>query len=441
MNKKKKANILVLHGYEVIPYRSAVRDLLFCYREYACNARVYYLNLYGPFDIPEYILNIQFDLIIFHTVFLSARWMGRDYFQTHIIDKCQRLKELNGVKIIHPQDEWIHTNCLVDFVNEYGIDIVFSVSPESEWSKIYKGVDFKKVRFFKVLTGYFNDRVLEKIKKYERRMPERAIDIGYRAFQSPPWLGRHGFLKTRIAQVVEEEARHFKLVTDISTRQEDTIIGDDWYTFMLSCRYFIGVEGGSTVLDPDGEIWKKGTEYIKSNPEAPFKEVEEHVFPGMDGNLKLLAVSPRHLEACATKTCQILIEGDYNGILKPGIHYLELKEDFSNLNEVLSSLGDEQKRRMIVERAHEDIVESGRYSYKEFVRNILNTSLELSKIEDTAPIRDELYLRLSRLDGWNRLRKYKRITKLISTPIRDFLKYNLAVRVKGRIAKIKKGVF
>ena len=61
-------------------------------------------------------------------------------------------------------------------------------------------------------------------------------------------------------------------------------------------------------------------------------------FPGLDYNIHSL-LSPRHFEAAITKTLQILVEGKYENIFIPGIHYLELK-DFSNINNIIELLHD-----------------------------------------------------------------------------------------------------
>ena len=55
---------------------------------------------------------------------------------------------------------------------------------------------------------------------------------------------------------------------------------------------------------------------VAERPTATFEEVEAGCFAGLDGNLNLRTISPRHLEACATRTPQILVEGAYSGISK-----------------------------------------------------------------------------------------------------------------------------
>ena len=87
------------------------------------------------------------------------------------------------------------------------------------------------------------------------------------------------------------------------------------------------------------------------------------------------------MESCATRTCQILVEGDYNGILKAGEHYLELKKDFSNFEEILDTIKQDDLRIQIVDRAYRDVVQSGLYSYRNFVETILRPVLPTSCME------------------------------------------------------------
>jgi hypothetical protein len=135
------------------------------------------------------------------------------------------------------------------------------------------------------------------------------------------------------------------------------------------------VESGTSLIDPDGSIRRRTEAYLAGRPEASFDEVENACFPGLDGRVRLYAISPRHLEACATRTCQILTEGEYNGILQAGVHYLPLKKDFSNIDVVLEQVARDDRRTAIVEKAYADIVISGQYTYRQFVRCVVETSL------------------------------------------------------------------
>jgi hypothetical protein len=275
-----------------------------------------------------------------------------------------------------PQDEFIHSDLLCEFINSFGIDWVFSVAPPETWRSIYRTVDFERVRFYQVLTGYLDERRLHDIVASPESLRNRPIDIGYRTAGRPFfWFGRHGFLKQTIADAFQKQAPLRGLRVDISTSSKDAILGREWYRFLARCKYTIGVESGTGMIDPDGCIRERTEQYVRQHPHADMEEIEAACFPGMDGSVPLHAISPRHLECCATRTCQILTEGQYNGILQPHVHYIPLKADFSNLSDVLDRVSKDDCRQKMVEQAFMDVVASGRYTYRYFVRSVIERSL------------------------------------------------------------------
>lgn len=384
----RRANILILYHNMVAPLRSTLRDLLLSFGKYS-DHRVFYLNLaFG--GVPSYLLKVPFDLIVFHTLFLNSHWKPARFEQLR--RKVQVLKGMKAVKIALPQDEFYSGKLLSGFINEFDIRHVFSVQPESEWSNIYRTVDFRKVRFHRVLTAYLGDDLLEKISREKARRPERAIDIGYRTpgmtHGKLAWYGRHGLLKVEISERVQKRAAVRGIVCDISHHPRDVITGDAWYRFLLGCKYQLGTEGGTSIQDWDGRLHEATGRYVKEHPKASYEEIERNCFPGLDGTFHGIAISPRHLEACATGTCQILIEGDYNGILQPDRHYIELKKDFSNLDGILDRVIRDDERQRITEQAFADIVESRNYSYRKFTDFVVGAALAGSdgqKIQSPSP--------------------------------------------------------
>lgn len=368
----RKLNILVIYVMNKYPMRATLWDQLYCFRHYS-EHNCFYLNL-SVRNVPWYLKKIKFDVIVFGTIFLANRAQA-EWFDP-MLEKARALKELDAVKIAFPQDEHNKTGVLMDFLEEFKVDVVFSVGPESEWPKLYDRIDSRKIRFFNVLTGYLNDATVSRIDKLAEAKQERDIDIGYRTWLAGPWLGRHGLLRQKIADLFLNHTPARKLRTDISTRSEDTLWGDDWYKFLLRCKYTISVEGGSSVPDRDGTLRERVEAYQRLHPQADFAEIERACFPGLDGTIRYVALSPRHLECCATRTCQILVEGEYNGILQPGRHYIELKSDFSNIEEVLDTMEREDIRQEITERAYREIVAGGQYTYQSFVNFVLEQSLK-----------------------------------------------------------------
>jgi hypothetical protein len=376
----RKLRLLVVYKGLGYPLRTTMVEHLYAFGKYS-NSQCYYLGLDSIHRIPDYLLEIEFDLIIFHYGFVATRWAGRKGLE-EAVEQVRPLFSTAAIKAIMPQDEYKNSADICWLINSCHIDCVFSVSPVSEWPVLYPTVDRAKVRFYQVLTGYLDEDSIARLAELGKTEP-RTIDIGYRARNLPPWLGRHGYLKTEIAEVFKSRNAAFGLKLDVSTRPADTFFGDDWYRFLLRCKYFIGVEGGATVHDPTGEIWTRGEAYLKAHPNATFDEVEAACFPGLDGKLRLIAISPRHLEACATKTCQILVEGTFNGVLKPDLHYIPLRADFSNLDEVLQSVKDDTKRAEITERAYQDIVLSGQWTYRRAVRDMIFEAVGVDVMADS----------------------------------------------------------
>ena len=82
------------------------------------------------------------------------------------------------------------------------------------------------------------------------------------------------------------------------------------------------------------------------------------------------SISSRHFEPIGTKTCQILLEGQYNNLLIPGKHYLSVKKDYSNIEEIIKKFQDEEQRRLIVDEAYNYVREHHTYDIR--VKSLVN---------------------------------------------------------------------
>lgn len=337
---------------------------LYSFKKYS-DERIFYLNFFYLKSL-KLLSKIKFDLIIYHHSFAVTTNINR---LNRNIKLAKKLIENDIKKVVFFQDECWYTDFYNTFINELNINIVFSVAHATEWKKIYNQVNFEKVKFYRVLTGYIDENVIVKLKNKEKVI-EKRIDIFYRTIYNKPYhLGKFGNLKYVIAEVFNKNIKLTNLIINISTDKKDLVFGKQWYNLLLASKFTIGVESGASLLDRDGSIQKKVFKYIKLHPNAEFEEVEKECFNGLDGNLNLVALAPRHFEACITKTCQILVEGEYNGILKPWVHYIPLKNDFSNIEEVIEIIKNDNLREKITEQAYKDIVLSGEYSYSKFVND------------------------------------------------------------------------
>jgi len=370
-------NLLIAYSLMQHPPRATVRDALYSFERHSSH-RCFYLNL-AIRRVPRWLRRVDFDAIVFQTTFFSERWLP-DVF-ARVSARAAPLAELDAVKLALPQDEFYRSRDLCQAVERFGIDHVLSTAPESEWATLYAGLDRDRVGLSRVLTGYLSPDTLTRAGAAAAQTAERPLDIGYRAFPAQSWWGREGRLKLAIADAVERELERDArgLRTDISTDVADTIHGDDWYRFLASSKYTLGAEGGASIHDPDGAIMARSQVYLAEHPGASADEVETACFPGAEGSLALDAISPRHLEACATRTAQVLVEGDYNGVLRPGEHYIPVRRDLSNVAEALDAVERDDLRAGIVERAHRDVVGSGAYSWERFVRKVEATIDEIAE--------------------------------------------------------------
>jgi hypothetical protein len=253
---------------------------------------------------------------------------------------------------------------------EWNASVIFSCFGQPLRKVLYP-LMCERATFYEVLTGYINNELAHELQKKVLPLEDRKMHVIYRASQLPYWFGSHGQIKHRIAGIAAERASRLGLTCDISTRQSDTIVGEAWLKFMASGKVVIGCESGSSVLDRRGEIQAKISRMLQSDPTMTFDQVSEQMSPGWD-NYSFFALSPRHLEGIITKTCQVLVEGSYNGILEPDLHYIPLRRDFSNLDEALERTKDTRSIQEMVERAYRDIFLSGRCSQKILAYQIQN---------------------------------------------------------------------
>ena len=89
-------------------------------------------------------------------------------------------------------------------------------------------------------------------------------------------------------------------------------------------------------------------------------------------SLNLEVISPKMFEAIMLGTVLVMYEGNYSNIFLSNIHYISLKRDHSNIEEVILKIKDDEYLQNMANRTYKDIVESGKYSYKTFINSVGN---------------------------------------------------------------------
>lgn len=369
----------------------------------------------------------RFDAVVFHysLVLESAKYINENL--------REQLRRYRGAKILFIQDEMRWVNRTVDAIVDLGIKTVFSVvNPEAQ-RKIYHDPRLADVRFETTLTGFVPEHLIPmKVPAYA----DRKIDVGYRARKLSAWYGSFAREKWLISKRFEKDAKQLNLNCDLSNRENERLYGKAWIRFMANCRATLGVESGASFVDFTGEIYPHVEAYEAANPEASFEEIRDKFLEGRDGEIVIHVISPRCFEAAALRTLMIMYEGDYSGILEAGRHYVVLKRDHSNMEEVASYLRDPSKAKPIIDAAYEEIACSGKWTFKAFIGHfdrVLNE--ELAKIKGSRSARttpfepatlDEMEERFERLHRW-RVRRQQSvfITVCVASRtaiiIRDFM--------------------
>lgn len=182
-------------------------------------------------------------------------------------------------------------------------------------------------------------------------MAERRIDVGYRAYEAPWYLGN--IEKTEIADYFLHNAAALGLTTDISQDVGERFDASGYAAFLNRCRGQIGTESGGDYFELTDETRLKFIAYMSVNPDAPWNEVRKQFFENYGPSVPMRIISGRQVEAAACKTVQIMFDGRYNGYFRADEHFISLKKDYSNIDEVMQKFRDDDYCRRMVDSAYE----------------------------------------------------------------------------------------
>ena len=251
-------------------------------------------------------------------------------------------KDTSAYKIAFFQDECTRCRRRFEFLNEHEIDCVYTCLEPSEFAKVY-GRYTNVPRLESNIPGYVSEDLIEAAHRFAVPDHVRTVDVGYRGRPLPPYLGHGAMEKHEIGARFAELASDSGLRLDIFGAETDRLYGDDWYRFLASCRCMLGVESGVSAFDLEDEVFTEYTELERRQDRVALEDLTS--LPRWEDKVYYRTISPRHFEAAAFRICQVLYEGHYSGVLKPMTHYVPLKKDFSNIDQVIGLIRDAEVRR------------------------------------------------------------------------------------------------
>lgn len=321
--------------------------------------RVSKLSILG--NLPDALDLERFDAILIHYSLILS---NDNYVSAESRDK---LRAFGGVKAVFIQDEYRWVNRAVEALAYIGADILFTCVPDDEIEKVYSPAALPGLLMINTLTGFVPGELLS-IRPLDYSV--RKLDIGYRARKLSALFGQLAREKWLIADRFVDDAHRRNLLVDISCRESDRLYGQDWIHFMRNCRAMLGSESGASIFDFKGHLQPAIEQYEREHPEASFEEIEDRFFKGQDGLIRMNQISPRCFEAAALRTLMILYEGHYSGALQPWRHYVPLKKDHSNMDEIIAALRDRDVWTRIVECAYEEVACNPAWSYRMFGQQV-----------------------------------------------------------------------
>src|SRR5262249_11812014 len=146
--------------------------------------------------------------------------------------------------------------------------------------------------------------------------------------------------RRRMATYFETHAQAFGLRVDVSLNSADRLEERAWAAFLNRCRGQLGTEAGGDYFSLTDERRNAVNHYVIDHPGATFADVRERFFLDPAGTVPLRIISGRNVEAAATRTVQLLFEGEYDGYFRPDEHYIALRKDFSNASDALAKFRD-----------------------------------------------------------------------------------------------------
>ena len=374
--------VIVVHAFRPTT-RQTTFDFVSSFARHLPSCDVQYLNIFHPKN--EDWKNLSPDIMIVNYDVLNYRFSPLwKYLKNELLE----LGKNSRFRILLAQDDFWANELLDDWIIENKIDRVLTPienNLEVLYPRSINGREFRTV-----LTGYVNPSQANRFKP--KQFKDRTIDLGQRVRYPSANLGRYGQEKARIAERLASLSKASGFVTDVSTDVNDSKYGQAWIDFLCDTRFTVSMKGGASLNDPKGLLYLRTANFVARNPSASYEEIQENCLKGVNEDYVFSAISPRLFEAAQARTCQILVESDYLGVLEPWVHYIPLKSDFSNSSEVLDAMRDNEQAERIADACYEVLIASNDFSDKCLIDAALT---DLPKIKsDTGVSSNEAWIKL-----------------------------------------------
>ena len=313
---------------------------------------------------------IHYSIFILKDYFLDAKWR-------------LMLSESTLVKAQIIQDEHRNVAHMIDRQEVLGIDLLFSSLSVDNMRKVYGHrerkdyeVDGKpiyggrlrdNVITISCLPGYVLPYMLE---FSAPELDDREFDIVYRGSSFSYEGGAFGLRKHNLVSNFNRVAADRSLRVNASNIPEDRISGKHWLAFLGSSRGALGLEGGSSLFDIEGDFYRTLLSQLSCQKQIDVDDFFKNLLHAFDYNVVHSTITPRIFEAIAAGTCNILLPGSYRGVLESGRHFFELKDDMSNYQDLVDFLANTSAQKDMVNTAKKEILSRVEYSASNYAAKV-----------------------------------------------------------------------
>lgn len=363
-----KLNFLILHNMGPrAAWLSSVADIELALPRYAPQHNYIVHNAFH--ELPDFAKSVNYDCIVIGPTFLGS--LPNELVYEKFVSSYNFIKEHDAYKIALPQDDYWCSEVRDNFYVDFKINEVRPVCRQKYWNILYPKYSQSNNKMTLGYTIYITPRLRKRSIK-TKQIQERPYDVVYRATGKPFFPNRLGFIKAQIGERFKNKVSGYELNLDISTKAEDKIRGDGWLDFVESSRSILGSNSGSSVLIRNHAVVKKIQEYEIIHPAASYEEILDACVQTIDRINEFSAISPRNIEAGLLGTAQLTVPGPYSDILFPWEHYIPLNEDCSNIDEIIDSLKDISKLKIITMNCRTALLDCAKIQVESFVKSIID---------------------------------------------------------------------
>ena len=325
------------------------------------------LSFNTRYGIPKELKKLKFSIIIIHYSLTAYLVLKKNHQQNALIEVYNYLLSSISLKIAFFQDEMHNCQRRFKLINELKIEYIYSLLEEKYFQKVYKkNTKVKNIKSY--LTGYVSDELIDKGNAYYKNFDLRTLDIVCRARKLPLYFGKGAQEKSEIMEtfikIIKDKKLNFKI--DMSSSENSRIYGDHWFNFLSDAKFMIGAMGGTSIFDISGKVEDIIEEHLRKNPNSNFEELYNNILKNYENNINYRQVSPRLFECAASRVCMILYRDSYQGIFVADRNYIALEKDFSNIDQVLNQMKDQQLVNNIIDNTYKDIILSNHWHFKLF---------------------------------------------------------------------------